>query len=206
MRLWKENLLLQFSITSFVVMALLAILLSLVLANTSRDHVLQEVQTEARDTLYLRVLGRLTPDDLNQPMAGARLETFHRFVIDSVMSQRTARIKLWSRQGQLLYSDDFAQIGRTFPISDELAEALQGRVSREVSVPQKAENERERLLGTLIEVYVPIVFPGTEEVRGAFEIYQYYAPVASFISSQRHTVFVATFAAFGLLYLALFIS
>ncbi len=203
MRSWRDNPLIQFSLISFVVMAVLAVSLSVFLANSVRDHVLDEAAREARDIVATKVVKHLTPEDLERPMAGARLDAFHRFVTDSVVSERTARVKLWNGK-MVLYSDDFSQIGTAYPPSHELAEALEGGIAREISVPQKAENERERLMGTLIEVYAPIVFPGSQQASGAFEIYQYYSPYASFISDQRRISFTATFAAFGLLYGALF--
>jgi signal transduction histidine kinase/CheY-like chemotaxis protein len=81
--------------------------------------------------------------------------------------------------------------------------ALRGEVAAEVKVPEGAENEQERFLGTLIEVYTPIIFPGTTEPQGAFEIYQYYQPTARLIANLQRQVLLSTVVGFSLLYGAL---
>lgn len=78
-----------------------------------------------------------------------------------------AHIKLWSQEGEILWSDQEALIGRRFPLSTEV-KALFGtrRTISEVSDLGKEENVEERNDGELLEVYsgttdadkVPMVF------------------------------------------------
>ena len=86
------------------------------------------------------------------------------------------RIKLWSPDGQVLYSDQHELIGQRFPIEDDLQESLDGELTADVSHLDKAENVDERQFGELLEVYVPVQF-GQEHV-GAFEIYVPWTPIA----------------------------
>lgn len=199
----RENLLVQFSLVSLVAMAIIAVALSLLLAQSARNSVLQEAAEEAQHTLSLRVASRLSPEDFQQPMKGERYARFDQFVTESVVSARTARVKLWNREGVLIYSTDPVQVGERFPIKAELQAALNGGLGRELSVPQAAENVRERELGTLIEVYVPLYLGGAATPYGALEVYQHYAPYAGHIRDQQRLIFLIVPGGFLLLYLSL---
>ncbi len=120
-------------------------------------------------------------EDLEKPMTGERYDEFHHFVENIITgkTERVARIKVWSKDGTVIYSDEASGVGETFPIQEHLREALAGGVSFEIEVPDGAENERNQFLGTLMEIYSPIIFDGSDEPQGAFEIYQYYQPTAT---------------------------
>jgi len=84
------------------------------------------------------------------------------------------RIKVWSTDGVVLFSDDQAEIGRSYPISDHKREALQTDATvEEVSDLSDSEGRAERNLGAqLIEVYDPISAAGGQRVL--FETYLSY--------------------------------
>src|SRR5205085_1432757 len=98
----------------------------------------------------------LTRADLVDGLTPERLAdvdaTLHK---SDVLGSDIARIKIWSRDLKVVYSDDASTIGRTFAESDELKEALDGHVASEVSDLSKAENVDDRKFGQLLEVYVP---------------------------------------------------
>ena len=125
-------------------------------------------------------------------MTGERYDRFHEFVQQSIVSQRTVRVKIWSRDGTVIYSNDRRGVGERFPAKESLARALQGETRLEIKIPQDADNARERYLGTLMEVYTPIIFPGTTEPHGVFEIYQYFEPTERRISELRRWIGAAT--------------
>ena len=71
-----------------------------------------------------------------------------------------ARIKVWSRGGEVLYSDAPSAIGRKFPMDDDIAHVIDNLSSRtSISDLSAPENFSERgVLGDhLVEVYVPLV-------------------------------------------------
>ena len=84
------------------------------------------------------------------------------------------RVKVWSADGEVLYSDDGAEIGRVYPMSDHKHEALETNSTvEEVSDLSDSEGRAERPLGTqLIEVYDPV--PSTGGERVLFETYLSY--------------------------------
>jgi len=200
MRRLRENLLVRFSVVSFVVMAGIAVALTLILSNKIRSDAIDELVTEDIGESSARLLNAITPADLEAPMTGERYSQFHEFVQRSIVSERTARIKLWAKDGTVIYSSDPAGVGEKFPANESLLKALHGENSIEIKVPKDPENARERHLGTLMEVYTPIIFPGTTEPEGAFELYSYYEPTAQRINSLRTWLFGSIGLGFVALY------
>lgn len=67
------------------------------------------------------------------------------------------RVKLWSADGRVLYSDDRRLIGVHFTVSDELQRAFAGTPVGEVSDLSAPENELERgIWGRLLDFYLPV--------------------------------------------------
>lgn len=95
--------------------------------------------------------------------------------IDRAMQSRMAdgdltRVKVWSRDGHILWSDESELIGRRFALEEDVA-ALFGtrRATAELSDLTKAENVRERGEGELLEVYAGVVDADSEPL--VFEAY-----------------------------------
>ena len=100
MRVLRENLLVQFSIVSFIIMAAIAVLLANILASKIRSDAVDNLVDEAVGASSGRLISVITPADLETPMVGERYDRFHAFVRRSIVSDRTARIKLWARDGK----------------------------------------------------------------------------------------------------------
>ena len=95
MRLVRENLVVQFSVLSFVVLAAIAVILSVVLSNKIESDAVDDLVEEAVNGSSGRLLSVITPADLEVPMTGERYDSFHEFVQQSIVSGRTARVKIW---------------------------------------------------------------------------------------------------------------
>ncbi len=173
----------------------------LIAANVS-DHLATTATNEAVRTTAAVVHGYVDP----MVMAGS-LETpdaAHAALINGelaqlVSSHQILRIKIWSPNGTILYSDLPALVGQTFPVDDELAEALDGEVATEYSSGDQPENVYERGLAThFLSIYLPIEVGG--HVAGAYEIYEDAAPIEAQIAATRQDVLLIVGAmAMGLL-------
>jgi diguanylate cyclase (GGDEF)-like protein/PAS domain S-box-containing protein len=116
------------------------------------------------------------------------------------------RIKVWSRDGTVLFSDLPALRGTTFEIEDDLAEALDGVPHADISHATAAENRFEKgLSSSLLEIYLPIRH-GSDEPVGAYEIYQDARPLEKLLARTSRDVFLIVggigLALLVLLYLA----
>ena len=92
-------------------------------------------------------------------------------VVARVLSNSIVRVKIWSADGRVLYSDDPAQIGRRYALgADEKLLLRDGGAEVEVSDLSRPENVLDRGQGDLIEAYTRIRTPSGTPVL--FELYQ----------------------------------
>jgi signal transduction histidine kinase len=102
------------------------------------------------------------------PRALAKLDDL---VAARLLSPSVVRVKLWSRDGRVLYSDEPAIIGRRFGLgADERALFTEGGAEAELSDLSKPENQYERQEGRLLEAHTAIRTPNGTQVL--FETYQ----------------------------------
>jgi two-component system, NarL family, sensor kinase len=80
---------------------------------------------------------------------------------DRVAAADVIRVKIWTPDGDIVYSDQPRLIGENFPLGDDDLAALQDGVTRaELSDLSRPENQFERSAGRLLEVYRAIRTPG----------------------------------------------
>jgi two-component system, NarL family, sensor kinase len=109
------------------------------------------------------------------------------------------RVKLWTKDGRIVYSDEQKLIGQTYPLADDQLEVLRvGGSSTDVSDLSADENQHERRDGDtrLLEVYTAVATDGGEGLL--FEAY-----VRHDILEARQKDILASFAGIGLLGLGL---
>jgi signal transduction histidine kinase len=104
--------------------------------------------------------------------------------LDTVVRQRVltgdmfVRVKIWSPDGEVLYSDEPALIGQKFTLGAKQRAVLSAPATvAEVSDLTSDENAFERSQGQLVEVYRPVWTPSGSPVL--FETYTTYASVTT---------------------------
>jgi diguanylate cyclase (GGDEF)-like protein len=203
-RLPRVGLLGRFSLMSLIPI----VLLGLVLAHTLRDQVRARSLANARESAELisksAIQSRVSPRDVKNGLSNQRVRALDKEFRHSRIGTRVARIKLWNRSHQIVYSDDRSIVNHRFPLSDELQKALAGHVASEVSAATKAENTGEHGYGQLLEVYVPLQFKSGAVPAGAFEIYLPYGPIAAAINHDTRKLYLILFGGLALLYAVLF--
>ena len=108
------------------------------------------------------------------PRAIRRLDEL---VLGQIVTDEVVRVKLWSKDGTVLYSDEPALIGKKFSLGeDELSLFETGGADAELSDLDKPENRYERPQGKLLEAHTPIRTPDGKQVL--FEIYQRFDSVS----------------------------
>jgi signal transduction histidine kinase len=99
-------------------------------------------------------------------------------VVGRVLSASIVRVKIWSADGRVLYSDDPAQIGGRYALDEEKRLLLSaGGAQVEVSDLSRPENALDRRLGKVIEAYTRIRTPSGTPLL--FEIYQRFGSVTA---------------------------
>ncbi len=92
---------------------------------------------------------------------------------DTPMGKQIVSFKVWNPAGQVLFGTDPAVVGKTFPIDEGLARAVQGEVNSTISQLENEENVFERAVSSeLLETYSPVRLSGTNKVIAVAEFYQ----------------------------------
>jgi two-component system, NarL family, sensor kinase len=141
---------------------------------------IDEAEQQARTITRLAgegIVGPLLTEDLlaGDPRAVRRLDGVVR---SRVLGDDVVRVKLWSSDGRIVYSDQTHLIGRQFAGRGEAFQALhEGRATAHIVELSRPEHTYERAAGRLLEVYQPIRSLGGE--RMLFETYQRYDTIVA---------------------------
>ena len=99
-------------------------------------------------------------------------------VVARVLDDSIVRVKIWSPQGKVLYSDEPAEIGGRFALDEEQHRLLRnGGAQVEVTDLNRPENRLDRQEGRLLEAYTRIRTPSGTPLL--FEIYQRFGSVTA---------------------------
>jgi PAS domain S-box-containing protein len=148
-----------------------------------------------------RVARDLRPSDFGRPLSSDRLEALDRLFVDE-LSGGLVRVKLWGRDGKLVYSNEHALIGRDESEPHELENALNGQSGSEIAFLDEEAAGETRL--KVLEAFAPVRLPGERKPMGALELYHDYGPIADDVNSTVTPIGVALGLAWILLYGALF--
>jgi two-component system, NarL family, sensor kinase len=134
----------------------------------------REAVANARTTTLAKAQGLVEPvlDDsliTGSADALARLDAIRGDVLDGAL----VRVKLWTADGRIVWSDEPRLIGTAHRLgADELESLETGRIEAEVGDLSKSENVLERPYGKLLEVYLPVRTPSGTPLL--FEAYYRY--------------------------------
>jgi signal transduction histidine kinase len=159
----------RYAIAGLVALAVVAVAGALVLDRVSEDEAVEE----ARRLATLAGRGVVEPALTDAALAGepAALADLDLVVQERVLSDDVVRVKVWTRDGRIAYSDEPRLIGRRYALGDDEREAFDtGETEAEVADLDEPENRYEREQGSLLEVYLPIRTPQGEPAL--FELYR----------------------------------
>src|SRR5919106_611700 len=137
----------RFAITSFIVFALVGVGIAAMRSGDLRARSEDAAAVRAKLIAESVIAPLLTPSDLEGPIRGERYEH-----LDAVMREvltpeaGVERIKIWSRDGTVLFSNDRDQVGLEPEPEEDLLEAFEGELASEISDLEEPENASERLL------------------------------------------------------------
>jgi diguanylate cyclase (GGDEF)-like protein len=208
-RVRGSSLLLRFAVVSLVLVVLLGVLMARLLASMIAERGLQSATDAAVLTTTIAIQPLLTASDLADGVPADKVEALDRAVHGSRSGTEIARIKIWHSDGDLIYVADphTRSPARTDgQPSPELAEALDGAIEAEI-ISSSAEPDNAALIqryGTLLEVYVPILYDGQTSPAGVFELYLPYQPVQASIRADTARAVALLFLGLVILWLGLF--
>ncbi|MGH2821177.1 MAG: sensor histidine kinase [Actinomycetota bacterium] len=202
-KLQSFGLVATFGITSLATFLAIAAILTIVARRHLEHRQLQEAQEHATFVAESMLRYRLSEESLNGSLSEKRFEELHRFVSARLLEFPIVRVKIWSNEGTVIYSDEPRLVGDSFELGDGLTRALRGETVSYVSHLDKPENPFEReMAGKLLETYVPLYLPGSMS-RGpdaVIELYQDYAGVQAEIDQLLRTLIPILLVGLAVLY------
>ena len=89
------------------------------------------------------------------------------------LGNKIVSLKIWRKDGYVLFSTDKDTVGRKFPIDEGLAVALAGNIFSEISERTSAQQAKHgQPMPRLIETYTPIHADGIGRILAAAEFYE----------------------------------
>jgi signal transduction histidine kinase len=183
----------QFALTSLAALVVLTVVGVLLL----REQTTAAATRQARDIALLAGEGIVEPELTAGVLEGdpEALERLGLTIEERVLGDRIVRVKLWTSDGTIIYSDEPRLVGAVYPLPEDKRGVLaSGEPEAEVSDLSREENRFERDQGELLEVYVPLRTPDGQQVL--FETYQRFDTVSA---SARRILLAAAPVAIGAL-------
>jgi two-component system, NarL family, sensor kinase len=166
----------QFALSGLAALILVAVAGTIVLRESSRKEEIREASalaTVAGEGFVEPVLEDAIVN--SRPDAVRKLD---QVVREHVKQGDVVRVKLWSRDGRIVYSDEKRLIRRKFHLgADELDVFDNGGVVAELSDLTRPENQYELQEGKLLEVYLPVQTKGGKTLM--FELYLKFSSVVA---------------------------
>jgi two-component system, cell cycle sensor histidine kinase PleC len=193
-----------FALLSLVPVVALGIGLGNLVNSGVQQQNLEEAKRNVSVLAQAGIQPLLVPSDLTTGISDARLDQLDNSLRGVAFGKVVARLKIWNRQGVVVYSDNRALVGHAFPADEHLTIALAGTSASEISDASAPENRADTLSGKFLSVYVPIYFAGDPQTpAGAFELYLPWAPVAAQIDQESQNLYRLLAVGLGLLYLSM---
>ena len=171
--------LIRFTLSSVVLLLVLILTTILLASHIARGEALRDARVRGYAMANL-MAAPLVNAQVRAHVPGASQE------LTSVLRNRMSdgsviHIKLWSQDGEVLWSDEKKLVGHRFPLKDDVKDLFgTTKVTAELSDLSKAENAGERSLGELLEVY-----SGTRDANQKPMVFEAYFPADSMRKDER---------------------
>lgn len=203
-RAYERTLLLRFSLIGLAVTIGAAAILGYVMQRQLVSDALHSATEVAEAQVTSMVRPSITMADVASPLSASLHARIDAIALRSFQDGGIVRIKIWNRDGVIVYSDDDAAIGHRQAANSGLDEALLGTTTGQVTDLAESEHASEQKWGTLLEIYIPLRAIDSDRIVGAYEVYHTTATLDQHVGEIRRSVALGVFGGFGALYLALF--
>src|SRR4051794_40616967 len=145
----------QFALSGLLALFIMALVGGVVVHRVT----IADAERDATRLTRALAVGIVRPVVSDQVVAGDRaaIRRLDRLVRERILRDPVVRVKIWTPDGRIVYSDQPSLIGARFALEGEERDALDdGRARAELSELTRPEHRYERSDGRLLEVYVPM--------------------------------------------------
>jgi two-component system, NtrC family, sensor histidine kinase HydH len=171
-----------------------------------REELVDWERTSTAESIRDHAVSVLHPEDFENWQTPAAQRRFSEFFARALANPEVVRVKLYSADMRVLWSDEPRLRGVQFRDNAQLRRALAGQPVADLEPGRKTENVYEKAFGVTVELYVPLVQPGSSppHVYGVVEVYK--DPSRRFANFTRDRLVIIGVSLLGavVLYAALF--
>ena len=182
------------TLVALVFATIVAVVLAVSIPRLAKRYLMEaERDSLVRAVDDLTDLG-LIPND----SAALDLEALVQDMAMRLPGREVVRVKIWTPDGKVIYSDAGVLVGNTFPLSDPVRAAFAGEPQGRGADLEQPDNIADRGFGELSEFYIP-VRDAQGEVIVVYEVYERAGPVAHTVGDIRRYVLLSVTVSIGLL-------
>jgi two-component system, NarL family, sensor kinase len=166
----------QFALSAVLVLVVVGVASAYVFRRSGTNEAIREARAVTA-TLAHGVIEPALQDGIvrGDPAAVAALD---RVVRDHVIRGDVVRVKLWTPDGRVVYSDEKRLLGAHYRLGEDDLDVLRsGGTAADISNLSAPENRFERSYGKLLQVYLRVQTPAGRPLL--FETYQRYSSVSA---------------------------
>jgi HD-GYP domain-containing protein (c-di-GMP phosphodiesterase class II) len=201
--LMGRNILVSYTVITFIVIAATSFMLAFYLSRLNTNHL---VRTHI--DIYPNLIQAIVKDHpnffeyLESPPGTSMPLNSQEFLSALLDFHAIFRIKVWNRDGTILWSDKPELVGKNFRDNTSFQKAMRGEVNAEHKRPERSENVTEQGQGIVLEIYTPVLRNGS--VAGVIELYEAGRDLSLKIDESTGIIRKVVLASGGFLYLLLF--
>ncbi len=196
----------QFLMVSFPVILIGSLTVGWWIGNQVKESVIQRLGSVAAMYVDSFVAPHMQLLSEQTELSAEQIELLNKNIKESMLGQKIASLKIWNKQGRVLFSTDPSVIGRTLKIENALVAAFDGKISSEIDIRTQAEQlEHGQPMPRMIETYTPIHEYRSGRVIAAAELYQHPDEIDRLANAAQLNSWKWVGSIMSLMYLCLFI-
>ncbi|MFA9444061.1 putative bifunctional diguanylate cyclase/phosphodiesterase [Egicoccus sp. AB-alg6-2] len=181
----RPSLLAKYGLTSLLLFVALGSVLGHVLQASAQGRILDSALREAQVVARLGVQNSLTPEEVTNGLTPSRVDALERAFVVSLSALDTVEVRIWNRDGRIVFASERDTIGSAPAPSTGLRQALDGEAVAVITEVADSPNPFLRRHGVVLEAFTPLRFgsgPGIP-AEGVIAVTLPYGPVAEAIQS-----------------------
>lgn len=198
------TLLQRFSLVNLLIMVILGSIFGHIVTFSMELNMLQRSREITAAFVHSEIIKEFDPNEILSPASGDYYEKLSSKVRHLNLGADVVRIKIWNYDMAVVWSDDRSLIGRKFSNNEELAQALNGKIVSDISSLEKYHEDSSQKHQRFMELYIPVRFPGENEIGTVFELYKNLDSLYLDITYHKRMVWIWIIGGFSFLYMVLF--
>ncbi|MEQ1535720.1 MAG: ATP-binding protein [Burkholderiaceae bacterium] len=196
----------QFLMVSFPVILIGSLAVGWWIGNQVKASVMQRMGSVAAVFVDSFIAPQMQVLSKQTELSAEQIADLNKDIKESMLGQKIVSLKIWNRQGRVLFSTDPTVIGKTLNIEKSLVAAFDGKISSEVDIRTTAEQlQHGQPMPRLIETYTPIRENRSGRVIAAAELYQQPEEIDRLANAAQLNSWKWVGSIMSLMYLCLFV-